>query len=104
MMFSTQPVLCLANWREGAYAYSILRHESLSYFWVLRLPLATMSSEQTEGFTAYLYKDLIAESVEFSSDTFNYVRMDMTRDVERDVKHLCADEYEICSVQLEVSS
>jgi len=107
MMYSTQPVLCVATWRSGEYDFTLLRHNdpSLQYFWVFRVRFAAQSAAEArgEGFTSFLFKDLIAESVEYSTDTINYIRMDMTRDVEQDVTKLCSDEYEICS-SLKVSS
>lgn len=117
MMFSTQPVICLAKWREGPYVFSVLRHDTLAHFWVLRLPASAAAtgaegasgeagsrggSDGRGGFTAYLYKDLLAESVEYSAESYNYVRMDMTRDATMDETQLCADDYEICTAHLKV--
>jgi len=88
-MYATQRTLCTANWAIGAYTFTLLRHDRLSYAWLLRFPTKPEAS-----FTAYLLSDLVADPTEYISETNNYIRLDMVRDMPRPATSLCLDEHD----------
>jgi len=93
LMYATQPTHCLATWNEGHYTFTVIRHYLFNYTWLLRFP-ATQSS----SFTSYLFKDLMADTADIITSTFNYLRLDTTRDTARSSGDLCYDDYERCTV------
>lgn len=93
-MYSVQRTLCLATWHEDNFAFILLRHDRLEYAWVLRYPAVLLE----DSFTAYLFKDLVADASEHAIETRNYLRLDTVRDTPRPVTSLCVDEYDVCSV------
>ena len=98
-MYHTQRTLCLANWREGRFTFILLRHERHRYMWILRYPTSL-----EESFSAYLLKDLKADTDGHITRTHNHLRLDAVRDVSRPIAALCVDDYEICSRWLEPCS
>ena len=88
-MYATQRTLCTANWAIGAYTFTLLRHDRLSYVWLLRFPTKPEAS-----FTAYLLSDLVADPTEYIAETTNYIRLDMVRDMPRPATSLCLDEHD----------
>lgn len=91
-MYATQPTICLANWNEGAYTFSIIRHNFFNYMWLLRFPTI-----RQKVFTTYLFKDLFADTADIISETYRYLRFDTIQDDPYDLTTLCRDEYEICT-------
>jgi len=87
-MYATQRTLCATNWAVGAYTFTLLRHDRLSYAWILRFP-----SKPEDSFTAYLLSDLVADSSEYIAETSNYIRLNTVRDVPRPATSLCLDEH-----------
>ena len=87
-MYATQRTLCVANWTVGAYTFTLLRHDRLSYAWLLRFP-----TKPEDSFTAYLLSDLVADPAEYVAATTNYIRLDTVRNVPRPATSLCVDEH-----------
>jgi hypothetical protein len=92
MMRGTQPTICHSNWQSGSYTFVLLKHNYDDYVWLLRYPTVNDGT-----FTAYLFKDLIADTVEFVRESFNYLRMDTAHEEPRNLTSLCQDDYEVCS-------
>lgn len=90
-MYSTQRTFCLANWQDGPNSFTLLRHDEQPYAWLLRYPTVHGS----DGFTAYLYFDLVADLT--LSQTTQYLRLDVARDPAQLATSLCVDDYEACS-------
>jgi len=88
-MYATQRTLCAANWAAGAYTFTLLRHDRLSYAWLLRFP-----TKPEDSFTTYLLSDLVAELTDYIAETTNYIRLDTVRDVPRPATSLCLDEHD----------
>ena len=88
-MYATQRTLCSANWAIGAYTFTLLRHDRLSYAWILRFP-----TKPEDSFTAYLLSDLVADPTDYIAKTTNYIRLDVVRDVPRPATSLCLDEHD----------
>ncbi|ELU18697.1 hypothetical protein CAPTEDRAFT_218417 [Capitella teleta] len=94
-MYFTQRTICLANWQEGPYTFMLLRHDMMpQYMWLMRFPTVLTG----QSFTAYLFKDLVADVDSPVTSSQNYLRLDMVRDSVRPVSSLCVDDYEVCSV------
>lgn len=91
-MYATQPTICLANWNEGIYTFSIIRHNIFNYMWLLRIPTI-----RQKVFTTYLFKDLFADTANIVSETYRYLRIDTIQDDPYDLTTLCRDDYEICT-------
>ena len=92
-MYSTQKTICVTSWVEGPYTFTLLRHDRHQYMWLFRFP-----SLPEDSFTAYLFKDLLADSTEHISQSASYLRLDIVRDSPRPATSLCVDEYDVCSV------
>ena len=88
-MYATQRTLCVANWAAGAYTFTLLQHDRLSYAWLLRFP-----TKPEDSFTAYLLSDLVADLTDYIAETTNYIRLDTVRDVPRPATSLCLDEHD----------
>ena len=88
-----QRALCASNWIDGPYTFTLLRHDKHRYMWLLRWP--TLAEN---GFTAYLLKDLVADTAEQITETANYFRLDIVRDVPRPVTSLCVDDHDACAI------
>jgi len=88
-MYATQRTVCAANWIIGAYTFTLLQHDRLSYAWLLRFP-----TKPEDSFTAYLLSDLVADATDYIAETTNYIRLDTVRDVPRPATSLCLDEHD----------
>jgi hypothetical protein len=93
LMYDTQRTLCLANWQDGPHSFTLLRHDQLPHVWLLRYP----TGHGADGFTAYLFLDLVADVAPSVAQTTRYLRLDIARDSPQLITSLCVDDYEICS-------
>lgn len=92
LMYATQPTHCIAAWTEGSYTFTIVRHEFFEFSWLLRFP-----TDAPDSFSTYLFKDFFADTRHHVTDNLNYLRLDTTRDADRQPGDLCYDDYERCT-------
>ena len=94
-MYPTQRTYCLANWEDGNFKFSLLKHDRMNYLWVMRFP---KEIENSRKFTAFVMKDLYATIDNVASVTNNYLSLTMSKQSPKTLDNLCYDDYEICSV------
>ena len=87
-MFSTQLTDCLANWSDGPYKFTLLKHDRLHFIWLMRTPYAIDHS-----FTISIFKDLFVTL----TDPNKLLLLMAIRDPPRSINSLCTDEYDSCS-------
>ncbi len=93
-MYHTQRTYCLANWVDEGFYFILLRHDTMTFMWLLRYPQVS----STDEFIALLLKDLYATSQLSISVTDQYLQLTMSRQSPKLLDSLCFDDYEICSV------
>ena len=96
-MYAQQRVVCMANWVSSHWTFTLIKHEQKDYMWILRVPTNVLTGGD-ESFTIHLFKDLVAEMSDIVQSTSNYLRLSMVRSISQNVRSLCIDDYEICSV------
>ncbi|KAK2150341.1 hypothetical protein LSH36_410g01007 [Paralvinella palmiformis] len=94
LMSEQQRTMCVANWTEDGYAFSLLRHDVQRYTWLLRYPA---NVRHLDSFVALLMRDMYASTESHITGLPTYVQMDMVRDIPHPVTSLCIDEFEGCN-------
>ena len=95
-MYTSQRVICVANWEADDLTFILLKHDKHPYMWIMRLSTQDITNN-SPSFVAYVFKDLVAEMSDIIRSTENYLRLAMVRSAPQPVGSLCFDDYEICS-------
>lgn len=92
-MHTNQRLYCIANWEQGPYTFSILRHDRSNHQWCFRY-----STKHGKRFVAILFKDVYCDEEDFPSDSLNYLDLAITMDTARSLSSLCMDDFDACNM------
>ncbi len=88
---SWQTRYCTGTWTDGPYTFTILTRKDLASYWCLRFP-----SNHGDSFDAFLFSDVVCETNDIISESKQYVRLALTRQV---VTSLCEDASLSCQTE-----
>ena len=92
-MHVNQRVYCIANWQDGPYTMSIVRHDRSNHQWCFRHP-----TQYGRQFVAILFKNVYCDPDDYPASSLNYLELAVTHDVARPLSSLCMDDFEACNM------